>query len=69
MQEDPNAPPSTGRINSRPRGVSVTSNMPSVEPWLRLPLREWADTKDTLHHRTQIVGKIRLALAPHMNHW
>ena len=69
MQEDPNAPPSTGRINSRPRGVSVTSNMPSVEPWPRLPLREWADTKDTLHLWTQIVGKIRLALAPHVNHW
>ena len=47
----------------------MTSNMPSVEPWPRLPLREWADTKDTLHPWTQIVGKIRLALAPHVNHW
>lgn len=47
----------------------MTSNMPSVEPWPRLSLREWADTKDTLHLWTQIVGKIRLALAPHVNHW
>lgn len=47
----------------------MTSNMSSVEPWPRLSLREWVDTKDTLHLWTQIVGKIRLALAPHVNHW
>jgi hypothetical protein len=37
--------------------------------WPRLPpLSEWQDTADTLHMWTQIVGKIRLALAPPLNH-
>ncbi|HSL69797.1 MAG TPA: DUF5996 family protein, partial [Longimicrobiales bacterium] len=43
---------------------------PSTEPaWPALPLRAWADTYATLHRWLQIVGKTRLALAPHQNHW
>jgi len=34
-----------------------------------LPLSEWKETKNTLHLYLQIVGKIRLALFPRMNHW
>lgn len=34
-----------------------------------LPLEEWQDTKNTLHLYLQIVGKIRLALFPRLNHW
>ena len=34
-----------------------------------LPFEEWEDTKNTLHRFAQIVGKIRLASAPHTNHW
>lgn len=34
-----------------------------------LPLEEWEDTKDTLHLFLQVVGKVRLALHPKMNHW
>jgi hypothetical protein len=34
-----------------------------------LPLEKWQDTYATLHMWTQIVGKIRLALSPMMNHW
>ena len=30
---------------------------------------EWAKTRDTLHMWSQIVGKIRLAQAPMVNHW
>lgn len=37
--------------------------------WPELPLATWADTRDTLHMWTQIVGKVRLALAPRVNHW
>ena len=37
--------------------------------WPRLTLSEWADTRDTLHLWTQVVGKIRLALEPMVNHW
>ena len=36
--------------------------------WPALPLSEWKDTYATLHMWTQIVGKIRLALSPPMNH-
>jgi Family of unknown function (DUF5996) len=37
--------------------------------WPALPLAHWHDTRDTLHLWTQIVGKTRLALAPHVNQW
>ncbi|MFY9615016.1 MAG: DUF5996 family protein [Candidatus Dormiibacterota bacterium] len=41
----------------------------SSKAWPALPLAAWQDTRDTLHMWTQIVGKVRLALAPRMNHW
>ncbi len=37
--------------------------------WPALPISEWQDTRDTLHMWTQIVGKVRLALTPKINHW
>ena len=37
--------------------------------WPELPLSAWEDTYHTLHLWTQIVGKIRLGLAPLQNHW
>jgi hypothetical protein len=37
--------------------------------WPRLDLDAWEPTRDTLHMWTQIVGKVRLALAPRVNHW
>jgi Family of unknown function (DUF5996) len=37
--------------------------------WPRLRVSDWADTRDTLHMWTQIVGKVRLAHAPLVNHW
>lgn len=37
--------------------------------WPALPLEEWAGTCATLHMWTQIVGKVRMALTPHVNHW
>jgi hypothetical protein len=37
--------------------------------WPELPLEEWKDTYATLHMWTQIVGKVRLALSPSVNHW
>src|SRR5271165_1525251 len=39
------------------------------EAWPGLPLSAWADTYATLHMWTQIVGKVRLALSPLVNHW
>jgi hypothetical protein len=37
--------------------------------WPSLPYEEWRETCATLHMWTQIVGKVRLAQAPHVNHW
>jgi hypothetical protein len=36
--------------------------------WPALPLAAWEPTRATLHMWTQIVGKIRLALCPYVNH-
>jgi hypothetical protein len=43
--------------------------MPDPEQWPPLPLREWEETYRTLHLWSQIVGKVRLSLAPPLNHW
>jgi hypothetical protein len=37
--------------------------------WPRLRVSDWTETRETLHLWTQIVGKIRLAHAPLLNHW
>jgi hypothetical protein len=37
--------------------------------WPSLVWDEWAETANTLHMWTQIVGKTRLALTPLQNHW
>src|SRR3984893_9160388 len=37
-------------------------------PWPELPTAAWRETYATLHMWTQIVGKIRLARAPWLNH-
>ncbi len=49
--------------------MSRTTSMPTSEPWPALPLQQWQDTYHNLHMWTQIVGKVRLALAPKVNHW
>jgi hypothetical protein len=45
------------------------SSQSTASDWPDLPLADWADTCATLHLWTQIVGKIRLAHAPMVNHW
>jgi hypothetical protein len=37
--------------------------------WPALPVADWADTRDTLHMWTQVVGKIRLLCSAPVNHW
>jgi len=41
---------------------------PRTERWPELPYAAWKDTRDTLHLWTQVVGKVRLALTPWLNH-
>ncbi|HVA95794.1 MAG TPA: DUF5996 family protein [Candidatus Dormibacteraeota bacterium] len=48
---------------------ATESRIALPEAWPELPLSAWADTYATLHMWTQIVGKVRLALCPHENHW
>jgi len=43
--------------------------MDDLNPWPPLPLAAWESTRATLHMWTQIVGKVRLALSPLVNHW
>lgn len=38
-------------------------------PFDEIPLEAWRSTKNTLHLYLQIVGKIRLAMHPRVNHW
>jgi Family of unknown function (DUF5996) len=47
----------------------MTEPKDATEAWPSLPFEEWQATCATLHLWTQVVGKIRLALAPPMNHW
>jgi hypothetical protein len=49
--------------------MTASSAVRSPDPWPALPIAEWQATRDTLHMWTQIVGKIRLGLSPHVNHW
>ncbi|HEX8243039.1 MAG TPA: DUF5996 family protein [Longimicrobium sp.] len=42
---------------------------PTGAAWPALELDAWEPTRDTLHLWTQVVGKVRLALAPPVNHW
>ena len=37
--------------------------------WPSIALDDWLDTRDTLHLYTQVVGKVRLANEPLINHW
>lgn len=41
---------------------------PTHTPWPELPYAAWRDTCSTLHLWTQVVGKIRLAQTPWLNH-
>jgi hypothetical protein len=40
-----------------------------VSLWPELPYDAWRDTKDTLHMKLQVVGKLRLALSPFEPQW
>jgi hypothetical protein len=39
------------------------------EAWPALDYESWRETAETLHMWTQVAGKVRLAQAPHVNHW
>jgi hypothetical protein len=41
----------------------------ATDAWPPLAYDAWADTQATLHMWTQVVGKLRMALTPAVNHW
>src|SRR5439155_3889923 len=54
----------------RCRGFADDRATMSRDPqWPDLPLSAWSETCDTLHLWTQIVGKMRIATTPLINHW
>ena len=50
------------KVNRQAQGIARN------ESWPALPLGEWQDTCATRHMWTQIVGKVRLAASPWVNH-
>lgn len=54
-------------MNTEPSAAATV--LARHDRWPRLPERQWQDTVDTVQLWTQIVGKVRLALAPMTNHW
>lgn len=49
--------------------MTNSSEGPSQSRWPSLMLSEWEGTRDTLLLWSQVVGKVRLALEPMLNHW
>ncbi len=50
-------------------GRSAEAEASRAKAWPPLTFQDWKDTYATLHMWTQIVGKIRMALTPSVNHW
>lgn len=43
--------------------------MTTSDVWPVLRVEDWTPTRETVHLWTQIVGKLRMALSPRINHW
>ena len=42
---------------------------PDNDQWPQLTLSDWQETREALQLWFQVVGKVRLALEPMVNHW
>ena len=49
--------------------VEAAGAVGPLDRWPSMPLAEWEATRDTLQLWTQIVGKVRMANTPIVNHW
>jgi len=49
--------------------LTLIESPETATAWPPLDLDAWEPTRDTLHMWTQIVGKVRMALSPPVNHW
>lgn len=69
-QSYPDGTPTLCRAaTAAPAGRHTREVTAKEQPWPELPLEAWEPTYQTLHLWTQIVGKIRMALTPRLNHW
>jgi len=41
----------------------------STTSWPAIPVADWQETRDTLHMYLQVIGKVRMANTPLVNHW
>src|SRR5215831_19318394 len=55
-------------MTTQPVRRRVSPDRAPEAAWPELPFMEWQDTCETLHMWTQIVGKVRLAQSPMINH-
>jgi len=58
----------SGKGSAREPGETIAIADSGPELWPSLPFDAWRDTRATLHLWLQIVGKIRLAQSPWLNH-
>jgi hypothetical protein len=49
--------------------MTVAGDGAPESSWPTITLATWTDTRDTLHMWIQVVGKVRMALTPLINHW
>jgi hypothetical protein len=49
--------------------LSIALGDKTMNTFPEIPFADWRPTKETLHLYCQIVGKIRLAMHPRLNHW
>lgn len=59
----------SGADRDSARDAASPGETSAAVPWPAEPLADWAATKDTFHLYLQIIGKIRLACTPLINHW
>ena len=69
MTQRPPAVPEPPLDNTLREDVLTESARTPIEAWPELNWPDWQETADTLHLWTQIVGKVRMKLAPMVNHW
>ena len=49
--------------------MDPNTKLADANAWPALPLAEWEATRATLHMWMQMVGKVKVALCPLVNHW
>src|SRR3970040_1208563 len=62
---------SAGLLEAAMAGRQSMTDFPRASPphaWPSLPLEAWADTCETLHLWSQILGKVRCSRSPWLNH-